>query len=65
MDKEELIGGGKAGGSLCCGGDEVMEFRYPERREQGKLHDHGLGLQESRLWPVWGPARKILMEDGL
>lgn len=32
--------------------------QVPERVEQDKQEDHSPGLQEKKLWPVWGSAWK-------
>ncbi|GAB0188870.1 hypothetical protein GRJ2_001352300 [Grus japonensis] len=55
-NKEGLVGDVKLKGSLGCSDHEMVEIQGPQGSEEGVQQAHYPGLQESRLWPLQGPA---------
>ncbi|GAB0209624.1 hypothetical protein GRJ2_003428100 [Grus japonensis] len=55
-NKEGLVGDVKLKGSLGCSDHEMVECRILRAVKEGTQQAHYPGLQESRLWPLEGPA---------
>ncbi|GAB0202771.1 hypothetical protein GRJ2_002742700 [Grus japonensis] len=55
-NKEGLVGDVKLKGSLGCSDHSSGGVQDPQGSEEGTQQAHYPGLQESRLWPLQGPA---------